>query len=438
MLTARLGAYLRRRINCAPIPAPTDMSPDSSALHQFTLPNGLRCVHLEAGRNVGHCGLLIEAGSRDELESENGLAHFIEHTLFKGTKKRRTFHILNRLDSVGAELNAYTSKEETWITSSFLSEHLERSMELIADIAFSATFPEKEIVKERDVIIDEIHSWRDSPGDAIFDEFEEMLFPEHALGRNILGDEKSVSRFGRADILSFIERQYRNDRLVFSSVGPVKGSHVEKLCIKYFSQHTTGTTEARRLAPAKYTPERRTGDHAVHQVHHVTGNIAGGMDAKDRIATLLLSNYLGGPGMNARLNLTIRERYGICYNIESSYVPYSDIGEFLVYFGTDLKNFARAEQLVHRELKLAREKRMGVVTLHQAKQQLIGQIALGSESGSGWMSTMGKSVMLYDRVEPMAETIAGIESVTAEEILESANKLLDPARLSHLTYRPKA
>jgi predicted Zn-dependent peptidase len=311
-------------------------------------------------------------------------------------------------------------------------------MELIADIAFSATFPEKEIVKERDVIIDEIHSWRDNPGDAIFDEFEEILFPEHALGRNILGDEKSVSRFGRADILSFIERQYRNDRLVFSSVGPVKGSRVEKLCVKYFSQHATGTTEARRVAPPKYTPERRMGDHAIHQVHHVTGNIAGGMDAKDRIATLLLSNYLGGPGMNARLNLTIRERYGICYNIESSYVPYSDIGEFLVYFGTDLKNFARAEKLVHRELKLAREKRMGVVTLHQAKQQLIGQIALGSESGSGWMSTMGKSVMLYDRVEPMAETIASIESVTAEEILESANKLLDPSRLSHLTYRPKA
>lgn len=336
-------------------------------------------MHLEAGRSVGHCGLLIEAGSRDERENENGLAHFIEHTLFKGTKKRRTFHILNRLDSVGADLNAYTSKEETWITASFLIEHLERAFELVSDIAFSATFPEKEIIKERDVIIDEIHAWRDNPGDAIFDEFEEMLFPQHALGRNILGDEKSVNSFGREDVLRFIKRQYRNDRLVFSSVGPVDGKRVEKLCQKYFSKHQTPSSETVRYAPSNYVPERRVGDHAVHQVHHVVGNIAGGMDAKNRIATLLLSNYLGGPGMNARLNLNIRERHGICYNIEASYVPYSDVGEFLVYFGTDVKNFNRAERLVARELKLAREKRLGVVTLHQAKKQLIGQIALGSE-----------------------------------------------------------
>ena len=163
------------------------MSPDPSTFHTWTLPNGIRCVHLEDGRNVGHCGLLIEAGSRDELDRENGLAHFIEHSLFKGTAKRRTFHILNRLDSVGAELNAYTSKEETWITASYLSEHLGRAVELIADIAFHSTFPEREIAKERDVIIDEIHAWRDNPGDAIFDEFQEILFPGHALGRNILG-----------------------------------------------------------------------------------------------------------------------------------------------------------------------------------------------------------------------------------------------------------
>jgi predicted Zn-dependent peptidase len=412
------------------------MSHDHAVPYQFTLPNGLRCVHLESGRNVGHCGLLIEAGSRDELADENGLAHFIEHTLFKGTKKRRTFHILNRLDSVGADLNAYTSKEETWITASFLSEHLERAMELISDIAFAATFPEKEIVKERDVIIDEIHAWRDNPGDAIFDEFEEMLYPAHALGRNILGTESSVAGFGRADILRFIGRQYRNDRLVFSSVGPVSGKKIERLCHKYFSAYNTSGSVATRTAPTQYLPTRRQGAHAVHQVHHVVGNVSGGMEAKDRIATLLLSNYLGGPGMNARLNLNIRERFGICYNIEASYVPYADIGEFLVYFGTDIKNFARAERLVAREMKLARERRLGVVTLHQAKRQLIGQIALGSESGSGWMSTMGKSVMLYDRVEPMSETIAGIEAITADQILEAANRVLAPEQLSHLTYLP--
>ena len=192
-------------------------------------------VRAGAGRNVGHCGLLIEAGSRDELDRENGLAHFIEHSLFKGTAKRRTFHILNRLDSVEAELNAYTSKEETWITASYLSEHLGRAVELIADIAFHSTFPEREIAKERDVIIDEIHAWQDNFGDAIFDEFQEMLFPGHALGRNILGTEKSVSRFGRKDVLRFIERQYRNDRLVFSSVEPMPAGQVKRLTEKYLS-----------------------------------------------------------------------------------------------------------------------------------------------------------------------------------------------------------
>jgi predicted Zn-dependent peptidase len=263
-----------------------------------------------------------------------------------------------------------------------------------------------------------------------------MLYPSHALGRNILGTESSVAGFGREDILRFIGRQYRNDRLVFSSVGPVSGKQIERLCHKYFTEHNTSGSVATRTAPTQYVPTQRQGAHAVHQVHHVVGNVSGGMEAKDRIATLLLSNYLGGPGMNARLNLNIRERFGICYNIEASYVPYADIGEFLVYFGTDIKNFARAERLVAREMKLARERRLGVVTLHQAKRQLIGQIALGSESGSGWMSTMGKSVMLYDRVEPMSETIAGIEAITADQILEAANLVLAPEQLSHLTYLP--
>jgi len=412
------------------------MSPDPSTFHTWTLPNGIRCVHLEDGRNIGHCGLLVEAGSRDELVSENGLAHFIEHSLFKGTAKRRTFHILNRLDSVGAELNAYTSKEETWITASFLSEHLGRAVELIADIAFHSTFPDREIAKERDVIIDEIHAWRDNPGDAIFDEFQEMLFPGHALGRNILGTEKSVSRFGRKDVMRFIERQYRNDRLVFSSAGPMRAGQVKRLTEKYLSERQTGPSRGERTAPSGYEAGRREGDHAVHQVHAVIGSPGYGMDDPKRTALMLLSNHLGGPGMNARLNLNIRERHGICYNIESSFFPYADTGEFTVYFGTDVKTFARAERLVLKELRDARQKRLGVVTMKQAKQQIIGQIALGAESGAGWMSTMGKSIMLYDRVRPLEEAFHAIESVTADDVLEVANEVLDPSRLSTLVYFP--
>ena len=412
------------------------MSPDPSTFHTWTLPNGLRCVHLEDGRNVGHCGLLIEAGSRDELAGENGLAHFIEHSLFKGTAKRRTFHILNRLDSVGAELNAYTSKEETWITASFLSEHLERSVELIADIAFHSTFPEREIAKERDVIIDEIHAWRDNPGDAIFDEFQSILYPDHALGNNILGDEHSVGGFGRKDVLRFIERQYRNDRLVFSSVGPMPAKKVRRLTEKYLSQQQTEASQLQRIAPQGYTPLRQEGENAVHQVHAVLGSPGYGMGDPKRTALMLLSNHLGGPGMNARLSLNIRERYGICYNIESSYFPYADTGEFTVYFGTDVKTFARAERLVLKELRDAREKRLGVVTLKQAKQQLIGQIGLGADSGAGWMSTMGKSIMLYDRVRPLEEAFHAIESVTADDVLEVANEVLNPERLSTLVYFP--
>lgn len=400
----------------------------------FTLSNGIRVIHLDHPGNIAHCGLIINAGSRDERAREHGLAHFIEHCIFKGTTHRKTFHILSRLDAVGAELNAYTTKEETWIYASFMKQYFERAVELIADITFNSTFPEKEIAKERAVIIDEIASYLDSPSDMIFDEFEEMIFRGHPLGRSILGTEKTLQSFGRNTILGFLERQYTSSRMVFSVVANLPATEIKAI----LEEHLCGsnhTGKAPKRAPfLSYHPEHQVKAEDTHQVHYILGNVAYSHNDERRIPMILLNNYLGGPAMNSRLNLNIREKYGIAYNIESHYHAYSDTGLFQVYLGTDAKTFERAKELIAKELRNLRNNRLGVAQLKGAKQQLIGQIALAQESGSGIMQAVGKSYLLYDKVDTLAEVFAQIERISSSEILEIANEIFDERSMSSLTY----
>lgn len=403
----------------------------------FELSNGLRVIHRQTSGEVGHCGIIINAGSRDEREGQQGLAHFIEHCIFKGTSKRKTFHILSRLDSVGGEINAYTTKEETWVYASFLEKHLSRAIELVADICFNSTFPDKEIVKEKDVIVDEINSYLDSPGEMILDDFEDQLFEGHPIGRNILGTVESVHGLTRDDIFDFVQRRYRSDQMVLSSSGPTSPERLKRICERYLS-HVPRTTSGDVRAPFQgYVPRRVEHDRETFQVHYITGNVAYHAAHPKKTGLVLLNNLLGGPAMNSRLNLQIRERYGIAYNIESGYQPYSDTGIFHIYLGTDERMFARAERLVQAELKKMREQRLGVSQLHMAKQQLIGQIALGQESGSGTMIALGKSYMLYNRVDTLEEVYKSIEAVTADELLDIANEVFEPAQMSTLIYRPK-
>ncbi|MFN2428597.1 MAG: M16 family metallopeptidase [Cryomorphaceae bacterium] len=400
-----------------------------------TLPNGIRLVHKPTPNGqTAHFGLTVNAGSRDEEDDEQGLAHFIEHCLFKGTKRRKAFHILSRMDSVGAELNAYTTKEETVIYASFLLNHFERAIEVIADIAKNSTFPEKEIAKERDVIIDEIQSYQDNPAELIFDDFEELIYGGHPIGRNILGTEESVKQLGRDQIHSFIKRRYKSSEIVLSAVGNISFKKLVKWADKHFGDIPTSAKPAKREPVKGVTITRKRMELDTFQAHLIMGGIAYPNNHDLNTAAVLMNNYLGGPAMNSRLNMNIREKHGIAYNIESAFQPYSDTGLISIYLGTDKKLMERSEKLVHRELTQLREKRLTTTALHRAKQQLKGQLALSQEGGASLMQALGKSMIIKDKVSSMKEVLDRIDSVTDSDVLEVANHCFDRENLCVLIY----
>ena len=403
--------------------------------HTFSLSNGLRVIFKRTNRPVSHCGIVINAGSRDEEAGQEGLAHYIEHCIFKGTKKRKTYHILSRLDNVGGEINAYTGKEDTWIYGSFLNEYLDRSLELISDIVLNSTFPQKEIEKEKDVIIDEISSYKDSPGEQIFDDFEELIFENHPLGNPVLGSEESVAKLSRDHILDFIEKNYSSETMVLSVLGDYTLAKVKKLAEKYFESVKRSNTKKEKREEFKiYKPSDIEIEMDTHQVHYIAGGIGYSSADERRTPLHLMNNYLGGPAMNSLLNLEVREKHGIAYNIESSYQPYSDTGVFEIYLGTDKKMFEKSKKLVDKQLKKLRENKLGVNQLQTAKNQVLGQIALAQESGVGTMMGLGTSYLFYDRVDTLSEVFARINKVTAEDVLAVANEVLDTSTLSSITY----
>lgn len=404
----------------------------------FTLKNGIRVIHQEVPYGqIGHCGYIINVGSRDESEDELGMAHFIEHTLFKGTTKRRAFHVLNRMDAVGGEINAYTTKEETCVYASFVNNHYERALELLTDIVFNATFPEKEIEKEKDVILDEINAYLDDPSETIFDEFDEMIFKGHSLGKSILGSEKLIKGFTREKVKKFVKKHYTTDEIVFASVAPLSAKKVKKYFEKFIDDIPATRSTKKRPVYKGYHMQDITRKKDTHQVHKLIGNVAYASGDEKRRALILLNNVLGGPGLNSRLNLNIREKYGYTYYLESGYTPYSDTGMFNIYFGTDRKQLNKTAELVLKELKGLRQKKLGINQLHSAKQQLIGQLALSQENKVSMMLAIGKSLLLYDTVDTMDVVYQKIEQLTAEELQDVANEIFDEDKLSSLTYLSK-
>jgi len=406
-------------------------------IHQ--LKNGIRLVHQQIGKEadgqVAHLGLIIDSGSRDELPHQNGLAHFIEHVIFKGTEKRKAYHILSRLEDVGGELNAYTSKEETVIQAAFLSQHYGRTLELFADIVFHSVFPEKELKKEQEVVIDEINSYKDTPSEQIFDDFDCLLFPDHPLGKNILGTKKLVKSFNRESVHQFVEQNYNTDKMVISSVGPIEFQKLVKLFEKYFADKPENLSSTLREAINGYIPIEQIKKRRLFQAHCMIGNRAYGLKDDKRTAFSLLNNYLGGPGLNSRLNLSIREKYGFTYNLESNYTPYTDIGNFSVYIGTDKNYLERSIELIHKELKLLRDKKLGPLQLKKAKQQFAGQIAISEESNATKMHNNGRSLLSYGRISTLEEVLLKIQKITAEDMLEVANEVFDTRQLSMLVFK---
>lgn len=403
----------------------------------FKLGNGIRVIHKPTTAKVAHCGVIVNAGSRDELPGEAGMAHFIEHMLFKGTAKRKAYHILSRLENVGGELNAFTGKEETFLYTSFLNQHYDRALELLSDIMFNSTFPAKEIEKEKDVVLDEINSMKDTPNELIFDEFEELLFQGHSIGSCILGSEEALKAFTKPDILAFLNRNHLTGQIVIASVGCIDTKKLLAKIEKYFGSIPENKGQISRLPFEGYKGHTKAGQKSNYQVHHMMGTEAYNVRDDKRTALGLLTNILGGPGMNSRLNLGIREKYGYCYNIEAHYQPYSDTGNFNIYLGTDNGYLDKSIGLVHKELKLLKDSKLGSLQLHRAKQQIIGQMAISLESNLSEMISIGKSHIFYEKVDSFEDVVKKVDTLTSSDLIEVANEIFDFSKFTSLTFTPR-
>ncbi|MFK2051073.1 M16 family metallopeptidase [Bacteroides fragilis] len=400
-----------------------------------TLSNGLRIIHEPSSSKVAYCGFAVDAGTRDEAENEQGMAHFVEHLIFKGTRKRKAWHILNRMENVGGDLNAYTNKEETVIYSAFLTEHFGRALELLADIVFHSTFPQNEIEKETEVIIDEIQSYEDTPSELIFDDFEDMIFRNHPLGRNILGRPDLLKKFRSEDAMAFTSRFYQPSNMVFFVLGDFNFQKIVRQVEKLLVDLPLVTVENQRTIPPLYVPEQLVVHKETHQAHVMIGSR--GYNAYDdkRTALYLLNNILGGPGMNSRLNVSLRERRGLVYTVESNLTSYTDTGAFCIYFGTDPEDVDTCLKLTYKELKRMRDVKMTSSQLMAAKKQLIGQIGVASDNNENNALGMAKTFLHYNKYESPESVFRRIEALTAEGLLEVANEMFAEEYLSTLIYR---
>jgi len=403
----------------------------------FELPNGIKLIHKQVDSPVAHCGLMVNTGSRDETTKEHGLTHLIEHLVFKGTKKRKTYHILSRMDDVGGELNAYTTKEETCIHTSFFNNHYNRAFELIRDITFNSVFPEKEIEKEKEVIIDEINSYKDSPFELIFDDFEDLVYRNHPMGNNILGSPDSLKEINRNDIVNFYLKHYPTDEMVIASVGRLNFNQVKKHFIKYFSDIPARSKTSKRIpyTPDLYSNSSKTIQKDTHQAHCIIGGPAYNFHSDKRLALNLLINYLGGPGLNTKLNMSLREKRGYAYNVEAGYALYSDTGIFNIYFGTDEGDLNKSINLTLKELNLVKDKKLGPTQLNRAKKQLTGQIAMSAEQNENLMLSMAKSLMIYNKVDSLDSICRKIDVIRAEQLLDVANEIFVEKNISTLIYK---
>lgn len=395
----------------------------------------MKVIHQYVPNKAAYCGLIINTGSRDEQENETGIAHFIEHVIFKGTGKRKAYHILSRLEDVGGELNAYTTKEDTCIYASFLPKDYERTLELFSDIVFDSVFPEKEIEKEKEVVIDEINSYKDSPGELIFDDFEELIYQGEPIGRNILGTEEAVRSITRDGIFSFVRKNYKPQRMVISSVGDISFDRLVRLVEKYFGDIPGDDTVTVRQKPALYHPQYKEAVKGTFQNHCVIGNIAYDYTEEKRLPLSLLVDLLGGSGMNSRLNLNIRERHGLAYNVEASYTPYSDTGIFTVYFGCDASDLDKCLKLCKREMEALYAEPLGMGQLRKAKTQTVGQLMLSAENYENTMLSIGKSFLIYGRVDSIEYICEKIRAIDAGLLQQVASEIFNVESQSVLIYK---
>ena len=417
----------------------------------YTLDNGLRIIHLPSDSKVVYCGYQINAGTRNEEPGEEGLAHFCEHVTFKGTERRKAWHILNSLESVGGDLNAYTNKEGTVYYSAILKEHIARAVDLLTDIVFHSVYPQAEIDKEVEVICDEIESYNDSPAELIYDEFENIIFKGSPLGHNILGTAEQVRSFKTEDALRFTRKLYRPDNSIFFAYGDIDFKKLVRLLKKSF------LSEERRVKSEKFnSPEAQAqfniqhstfntqhsfeGQTIVmqkntHQAHVMIGTRAYDVNDSRRMPLYLLNNMLGGPGMNAKLNLALREHNGLVYTVESTMVAYGDTGIWSIYFGCDEHDVKRCLRLVRKELDKFMQKPLSDAQLKAAKKQIKGQIGVACDNRENFALDFGKSFLHYGWEKNVDRLYEQVDEITAEQIQAVAQELFDKDRLTTLIFR---
>ena len=436
----------------------------------YTLDNGLRIIHLPSDSKVVYCGYQINAGTRDEEPGEEGLAHFCEHVTFKGTERRKAWHILNCLESVGGDLNAYTNKEGTVYYSAILKEHIARAVDLLSDIVFHSVYPQAEIDKEVEVICDEIESYNDSPAELIYDEFENILFKDSSLGHNILGTAEQVRSFTTEDALRFTRKLYRPDNAIFFAYGDIDFKKLVKLVGRALADDDSGklaeeklpqisqmtqisgdensiTTEksvssVKSVVPKNYPSvgEEIAGQTIVmqkntHQAHVMIGTRAYDVNDDRRMPLYLLNNILGGPGMNAKLNLALREHNGLVYTVESTMVAYGDTGTWSIYFGCDEHDIKRCLRLVRKELDRMMEKPLSDSQLKAAKKQIKGQIGVACDNRENFALDFGKSFLHYGWEKNVDCLYEQVEAITSQQIQDVARELFDKDRLITLIFK---
>ncbi|MEN8229886.1 MAG: pitrilysin family protein [Bacteroidota bacterium] len=403
-------------------------------LHTYELKNGIRLIHRPNRSEVAHFGLIVHTGTRDENQDEHGLAHFMEHMFFKGTRKRSAFQIISRLEDVGGEINAYTTKEETAIYASFLKQDYRRAIELIQDIFLHSKLSDKEREKEAEVILNEIQSYDDSPSELIFDRAEELLFPNHSIGRNILGSEKSLSGFRNGALEKFLSENYATSEMILSSVGNIPFDRIKQAAEKYFSQIPLKHRQRVRVRPASVTATKSIEKRNSFQKHCMMVGEAYALPHQKRLQLYLLNNILGGPGMNSRLNMALRERRGFSYSAESHFAPYTDTGVMMIYFSCDTEKFNKSLQVTREEIKKLRTKLITDTRLNHARKQLLGQLAISSENNEHRMLTTGKSYLVFNRVDSLDIIRKKLDEITAIQLRETANEILHPANLNMLIF----
>ena len=403
----------------------------------WTLSNGIRIVYKKVPTTkIVHCGFILDIGSRDENPEQLGLAHFWEHMAFKGTKKRKAYHIINRLESVGGELNAYTSKEKICFYASVLNTYFESALELLKDITFDSIFPEKQIDKERKVILEEMAMYYDSPEDAIQDEFDNVVFGNHSLGSNILGTNETINSFERQDFRNFLNENLDAGKIVFSCVGNLDEKKVEKVARKYLEEIPRFSTDKQRDIFNNYHPKAQQISRPLTQSQCAIGRTAYPINHPQRYDFFMLINILGGPGLNSRLNMALREKYGFVYSVDANYSAYLDTGLFAIFFGTEPKQLNKSIKIVMREMRKLKEQKLGVLQLQRAKEQLMGQLAMAEENNTSLMLMLGKSLLDLQTIPSLEDIYSKIRNIAAEDLLAAANEMFDEDNLSYLTFVP--